>query len=156
MRVLIVFGSQFGTTERLARAMGAAIAPLHDVEVVTSHAAETLDGRGVDLLVVGAPTQLHGHRLLTRGFLRTLAAHGFAGAAAAAFDTRSHGDRGATGSSAEVIAGSLSRAGCNLLAPAESFTVQGFRGPLDPGEAGRAEAWIRGLVRSVHPVLLPS
>jgi hypothetical protein len=51
-----------------------------------------------------------------------------------------------------VIAGLLSRAGCNLLAPAESFTVEGFRGPLDAGETERAEAWIRGLVRSVHPV----
>lgn len=152
MRVLIVYGSQFGTTERLARAMGAAITPLHEVEVLASHAAETYDGRTVDLLVVGAPTQLHGHRLLTRGFLRTLQAHGFGGAAAAAFDTRSHGDRGSTGSSAEVIAGLLSHAGCNLLAPAESFTVEGFRGPLEAGETERAETWIRGLVRSVHPV----
>jgi flavodoxin len=155
MRVLIVYGSQFGTTERLARAMAAAIAPLHDVEVVASHAAEESDGRGVDLLVVGAPTQLHGHRLLTRGFLRTLEAHGFAGTAAAAFDTRSHGDRGATGSAAEAIAGQLSRAGCNLLAPAESFTVRSFRGPLDDGETERAETWIRGLARSVHPVAMP-
>lgn len=150
MRVLIVYGSQFGTTERLARAMGAAIAGEHEVQVLASHEAERLDGAGIDLLVVGAPTQLHGHRLLTRSFLRALGERGFRGTPAAAFDTRSHGDRGSTGSAAEAIAGLLTQAGCDLLAPAESFTVGGLRGPLDQGELDRAKAWIGGLVRSVH------
>lgn len=152
MHVLIVYGSQFGTTERLAREMAEAISVVHTVDVVPSHEAEDLTGTGVDLLVVGAPTQFKGHRLLVRGFLKHLEARGFAGAAAAAFDTRAHGDRGETGSAAESIALLLSQAGCNLLAPAESFTVAGWRGPLDPGEVERSRAWMAGLVHSVHPV----
>ena len=109
MRVLIVYGSQFGTTEHLAREMGAAISVLHDVDVVPAHEAEDLLGAGYHLLVVGAPTQFKGHRLLARGFLKGLEAHGFGGVAAAAFDTRAHGDRGSTGSAAEAIALLLSQ-----------------------------------------------
>ena len=152
MHVLIVYGSQFGTTELLAREMADAVSTLHHVDLVGAHEAEDLMGMGIDLLVVGAPTQFKGHRLLVRGFLNHLEAHGFAGVAAASFDTRAHGDRGETGSAAEAIALLLSGAGCNLLVPAESFTVAGVRGPLDEGEIGRARTWIAGLVRSVHPV----
>lgn len=152
MRVLIVYGSQFGTTERLAREMGDALSSLHEVDVVSAHEAADLRGVGIHLLVVGAPTQFKGHRLLVRGFLRQLDARGFAGCAAAAFDTRSHGDRGETGSAAEQISQMLSVAGCDLLVPAESFTVEGLRGPLDAGETERARAWIAGLTQSVHPV----
>ena len=154
MRVLIVYGSQFGTTEHLAREMATSVSALHDVEVAGAHEAETLSGRGIDLLVVGAPTQFRGHRLLVRRFLKHLEEHGFEGCAAAAFDTRAHGDRGRTGSAAESIARLLSEAGCNILAPAESFTVAGVRGPLDDGETERARTWLGGLVRSVHPVHL--
>lgn len=154
MRVLIVYGSQFGTTERLAREMGDAIAALHEVDVMSAHEAQDLSGSGVHLLVVGAPTQFKGHRLLVRGFLKHLQRQGFTGCAAAAFDTRAHGDRGETGSAAESIALLLSGAGCNLLVPAESFLVEGMRGPLDAGELDRARMWITGLVRSVHPVLV--
>ena len=152
MHVLIVYASQFGTTERLARGMAEAVSVLHTVDVVEAHAAEDLRGTGIDLLIVGAPTQFKGHRLLVRGFLKHLEANGFSGIPAAAFDTRSHGDRGETGSAAESIALPLSAAGCNLLTPAESFTVAGLRGPLDDGELERAKAWISGLVHSVHPV----
>jgi flavodoxin len=156
MRVLIVHGSQFGTTEHLARDMADAVSALHEVEVVGTHEAESLSGTGIDLLVVGAPTQFKGHRLLVRRFLKHLEAHGFTGCAAAAFDTRAHGDRGRTGSAAESIARLLSEAGCNILVPAESFTVAGVRGPLEEGETERARTWIAGLVRSVHPVHIPA
>jgi flavodoxin len=153
MHVLIVYGSQFGTTERLAREMADALSPIHEVEVVGAHAADEYTGSQIDLLVVGAPTQFKGHRLLVRGFLKRLEEHDFQGCPAAAFDTRAHGDRGETGSAAEAIALLLSAAGCNLLVPAESFTVEGMRGPLDDGELQRARAWITGLARSVHVVL---
>jgi flavodoxin len=152
MHVRIVYGSQFGTTEQLAREMATAITAIHTVEVIGAHDAQGLRGTGIDLLVVGAPTQFKGRRLLVRGFLERLERNGFGGVAAAAFDTRAHGDRGDTGSAAEPIARMLSGAGCNLLVPAESFTVEGVRGPLAPAETERARTWIAGLVRSVHPV----
>ena len=132
--------------------MADAISALHEVDVVGTHEAEKLPGTQIDLLVVGAPTQFKGHRLLVRGFLKHLEEQGFGGCPAAAFDTRSHGDRGETGSAAESIALMLSGAGCNLLVPAESFSVTAMRGPLDEGELQRSRAWISGVVRSVHPV----
>ena len=84
MNVLVVYASQFGNTARLARVVGSALEPRHHVRVVTFRDARGLTGEAVDLLLVGAPTQMFGRRLLVRTFLDGLRRHGFAGVAAAA------------------------------------------------------------------------
>jgi flavodoxin len=141
MRVLIVYGTQFGTTHKLARTIAAALEADHEVRLLDVHESGDVTGDGVDLLFVGAPTQMHGLRLLVRPFLEGLADHGFAGVAAAAFDTRMSGPKERTGAESEVIAAHLGRAGCRLVAPAESFIVAEFQGPLAEGEDARAETW---------------
>jgi hypothetical protein len=66
VRVLVVYESMFGNTERIARAVGAGLAapvdglPGHDVEVIEVGAAPDRLGRDVDLLVAGAPTHAFG------------------------------------------------------------------------------------------------
>lgn len=138
MHVLVVFGSQFGTTAELARAIGAALAPRHTVEVLDAGRAHDITGAGVDLVLVGAPTQLYGHRILVRPFLRNLRERGFAGVAAAAFDTHMPG---ASAEGAAAIGRSLTDAGLILVVPPEGFVVANFKGPLAEGEAERAAAW---------------
>ena len=156
MRVTIVQASRFGTTARLAHAMAEAIAPLHAVEVLGAAEAAAHDGRGTDLLVVGGPTELRGHLLPARAFLDALGRHGWEGCSAAAFDTRYAGDPGRTGSAAAGIARRLSAAGCNLVAPAESFIVGGIGGPLAAGEEARARTWIRDICRSATTERVPA
>lgn len=60
MRAVIVYESMFGSTRYVAEAIAEGLADCAEVSVVpVAHAnAEVLDG--VDLLVVGAPTHLHG------------------------------------------------------------------------------------------------
>ena len=55
MNVLVVYASQFGNTERLARAIGAALEGRHNVRVIAAKDARALTGEGLDLLLVGAP-----------------------------------------------------------------------------------------------------
>jgi hypothetical protein len=71
MNDLVVYASQFGNTERLARVIGSALEPRHRVRVVATKDARALTGEDVDLLLVGAPTQMFGRRLLVRSPRRT-------------------------------------------------------------------------------------
>ncbi len=146
MNILIVFASQFGNTERVARAIGDALEPRHTVRLVAARDAQTLTGDGVDLLIIGSPTQMFGWRLLVRSFLGGLKRHGFGGKAAAAFDTRMGTPTEKNAAASETIAERLQGAGCHLVAPAESFLVAGFTGPLVEGEEERARSWARGVV----------
>lgn len=147
--ILVVYSSRFGNTERLARAIGAALEGDHAVRVVAAGDTEDLRGDDVDLLIVGAPTQVRGLLLGVRSFLRTLRNRGFTGRRAAAFDTRMAGERAQTGSAAEVIAKGLRSAGCLLAVEPESFLVADFTGPLADLEEQRAATWARRLTAFV-------
>jgi len=147
MNVLIVYGTQFGTTEHLARVIGAAIEPTNSVQITAAERAHELTGHGIDLLIVGAPTQVFGRRLLVRSFLRGLGEQGFAGMDCAAFDTRMGTAAQGNASEAEVIADQLVDAGCRLVVPPESFFVTGFKGPMADGEEDRARTWALSIVK---------
>ena len=60
MGALVIYESMFGNTKRVAEAIAAGIGERLAVEVLeVSHAPLTIDP-GVDLLVVGGPTHMHG------------------------------------------------------------------------------------------------
>jgi flavodoxin len=149
VNVLVVYGSQFGNTERIARTIGAALEPRHHVQVVGARDARALAGNPVDLLIVGAPTQMFGRRLIVRSFLDGLKRQGFAGVPAAAFDTRMGTPTEKNAAASETIATRLEATGCQLIAPAQSFLVAGFTGPLVEGEVERAKAWALDLAERV-------
>ncbi len=146
MNILIVYGSKYGNTRRLAEVMGAAIGPPHTVRVVEERDAEDLFGVDVDLLIVGSPTQIHGLHLIGRRFLGNLRRRAFGGVAAAAFDTRLPGPVSRTGAASSGIAQRLEAAGCRLVVPPESFLVAASEGPLAEGEETRAGTWARSVV----------
>jgi len=149
VNVLVVYGSQFGNTERIARTIGAALESSHSVQVVGARDARALAGNPVDLLIVGAPTQMFGRRLIVRSFLDGLKRQGFANVAAAAFDTRMGTPTEKNAAASETIRTRLQAAGCRMIAPAESFLVAGFTGPLVKGEEDRATAWAQSLAEKV-------
>lgn len=143
MRILIVYASQYGNTQKLAQAMGQALAPDHEVRVVHAPAGRKMTAEGVDLLFVGAPTQMRGLRLLAKPFLAGLEGRGFDGVPAAAFDTRMKGFAQTVAS--DVIARHLVGSGCRLVAEPASFLVAGLDGPLVEGEMERAASWARSV-----------
>jgi flavodoxin len=138
MRVLVVYDSKFGNTEKLAHVIAEQLRQRGRVTVTTAdkprHTCEE-----VDLLVVGGPTQEHGGSPAMRGWLQRLEpGHGVP---AAAFDTRLAKPRWLTGSAAKMVARRLGGLGFDLVADPESFFVSHSEGPLLDGELERAAGW---------------
>jgi flavodoxin len=165
MRSLVVYESWFGNTRRVAEQIAGALAQAGEAELVS--ATEQLPPlENVDLLVVGAPTHIHGlssrrsrEGALTqgghgepgigvRGWIESLP-NGSRGPRAAAFDTRAHKPVLLVGSAARGIARRLREHGYRLAAEPESFFVQGSPGPLEEGELERAEEWGKTLADEV-------
>ena len=155
MRAAVVYDSQFGNTEQIARAIAEGLAGHAAVEVVrVSEAAERPDWP--DLIVIGGPTQRHGMSPSLGAFVDGLPRDGLRGRRAAVFDTRYRMPALLSGSAASQAAGRIRRAGCHLLVPPESFFVARDRPTgdekrrhglerLEPGELERAMAWGRTL-----------
>lgn len=154
MNSLVVYHSQFGNTKTLADIIGSVLKTHGSARVVdvNDFGRETLEG--VDLLVVGGPTQAHGTSPAVKPFLETLADKAVPGTAAATFDTRLKGPAFLWGSAAKPTAEFLEHAGFRLVAPPESFVVTGMKEPhLEEGESARAKDWATAVARQVESQL---
>lgn len=122
--------------------------------MVAAHEASPLTDIQVDLLVVGAPThafglpregtredaQRRGGELISSGVREWLDACDSISLMATAFDTHvRHPDL--PGHAGKKIAKKLKRLGARLAADPESFYVDGYEGPLLPGDLDRAREW---------------
>lgn len=173
MRSVVVCESWFGNTEQVARAVADELGRHGETEVVS--VVEEIDGlEGVDLLVVGAPTHVHGMSSSmsrksaieqsgagaaeagpgARGWLESLRDR--PGGKAAAFDTRIEKPSALTGSAAKGIAKRLRQRGYELVAPPESFFVLDTGGPLKDGELERAATWAQSLALAVATAARPA
>jgi flavodoxin I len=149
MKALVVYDSVYGNTEKIARAIGDAIAPSAEVKVMRAGEANPSELISLDLLIVGSPT--HGGRPVpgVQDFLKKVPELSLKGISVAAFDTRiSKRIVGVFGYAAGRIGGKLKKKGAALIAPPEGFFVTGGQGPLKEGELERAAAWARGLLES--------
>ena len=151
MNTLVVYDTQFENTEAVARA----IANSSEGKLVRAGDGGVHALTGVELLMVGAPTQGGRPTPAIQAFLSALPANALDGIAVAAFDTRfdpaSQGIGLRTlmkviGYAAPKIAKSLIAKGGRQVAPPEGFIVLDKEGPLRDGEMERAAAWARGVV----------
>lgn len=152
MKALIVYDSAFGNTEKVAQAMGAALGC--EVRRVTEVTPEQL--AGLDVLIVGSPTQKFQPLKPIKDFLKEIPAGELNGLRVAAFDTRIALDDVDSailnffvklfGYAAEPIGKRLTKKGGELAMPPEGFYVAGTEGPLKDGELERAAEWARQVV----------
>jgi hypothetical protein len=165
MRSLVVYESWFGNTRQVAEAIADALVAEGDVDVISvDDPLPALEH--VDLLVVGAPTHVHGLSSLrsragaieqrgragepgvgVRGWIDALPPVGHP--PVAVFDTRVHKPTLLVGSAARGMARRLRQRGHVLVAEPESFFVEDTPGPLEDGELERAAAWGRMLASGV-------
>jgi len=164
MRALVVYESMYGNTHAVAIDIAAGLSATHEVTLVPVTRATPELVAAAGLLVVGAPTHLHGMSSAAsrrsaaqtagkpgsgltmdpdadgpgmRGWLARIGAgQGFA----AAFDTRLSGIPALTGRASRGISALLKRRGYRLLAAPESFLVSKQNTLLD-GETARARSW---------------
>jgi flavodoxin len=147
MNALVLYDSQYGNTERIARAIADTLREFGEVRTVLVNHEHAAELRGVDLLVVGCPTQGWGPTPAMLSFLEGISSEELHGPALACFDTRFKLPRWMTGSATKVMAEKLQEKGISLLVPPESFFVKGKEGPLRGGELDRAAAWAQMLVK---------
>jgi flavodoxin len=163
MRTVVIYDSQYGNTEQIARAIAAGLGEHGRVEVLAASGVLGGPPEESDLLLVGGPTQRHGMSPALRTFLEALPRDSLHSTRAASFDTRYHMAAVLTGSAASQAAGQLRRAGCRLVAAPESFFVERDRPPgdekrrhglerLEAGELERATEWGRSLGISASAV----
>jgi Flavodoxin domain len=165
MRSLVVYESWFGNTRRIAQQVAAALAADGEVEVISVD--DPLPSLvHLDLLVLGAPTHVHGLSstpsrkgaidqrgeagepgIGARGWIDRLPAHG--GPRVAVCDTRAHKPALLVGSAAHGMARRIRRRGYELAVEPGSFFVEGTEGPLEEGEIERAWEWGRKLANEV-------
>jgi flavodoxin len=154
MLTVVIYESSFGNTTRVAQAIGRGAGALGDVRVLAAAEAGRLEAP--DLLLVGGPTQRHRMSPGLGAFLEAFPRRSLQGVPAASFDTRYRMSAFLTGSAARDAAGALRRAGCELIAPPNSFFIGKDVPPkgekrrhelegLEPGELGRAEEWGRSV-----------
>jgi flavodoxin len=148
MKVLVVYDTAYGNTEKIGRAIAGAIGD--DVKIL--HAGETgpSDVEGIDFLFIGAPTQGGRPTRPTQDLLKKLSDTDVKGLKIATYDTRISAKWvGIFGYAAGRIAKALKKKGGNLVRDPEPFFVNGTEGPLREGEAERAAAWAKEIISSL-------
>jgi menaquinone-dependent protoporphyrinogen IX oxidase len=171
MRVLVVYESMYGNTHVVASNIADGLRAAHEVTLVpVADATADLVGQA-DLLVVGAPTHVHGlSTASSRQAARKAAANPDSGlmldhdadgmalrdwlggltgghALVAAFDTRLTAPV-LTGRASRGIGKMLRRHGYRLITPPESFVVTKLNTLVD-GESSRAHRWGTELAATV-------
>lgn len=157
MRTLIIYDSQYGNTEKIAQTIGNTLHQQGEVDFCKVGDAKLELLKGIDLLVVGSPTQQFRATEAMRLFLKSMPKDTLKGMRVASFDTRltqAFIDKHPPlpfferifGYAAERIAKALKEKGGRLVVPGEGFYVDDTEGPLVEGEVERAEQWATKLI----------
>ena len=145
MKVLVVYDSLYGNTEKIARAIGGAITA--EVKVLRADETNPAELEKIDLFIIGSPTQGGKPTPAIQDLLNKIPEPSIKGINIATFDTRlSTKFVGIFGYAAGRIASDLKEKGANLAASAEGFFVKGTNGPLKEGELERAASWAKGIL----------
>lgn len=143
MKALVVYDSKFGNTEKVAKAIAGAIGK--SAKALHVGKASPAGIEGIDVLIVGSPTQAWSQTKAIQQFIKSLS---LSNVSVAGFDTRFKKMSLLTGSAAKGISKNLQKAGGTLAAEPESFFVAGTEGPLLDGEIERAKAWAKDIVKT--------
>ncbi len=145
MKALVVYESVYGNTEKVAKAIGAAVGS--DVKVVRTGECNVDDLKSVDLLFIGGPTQGGRATQPVQDFLSKITESVIKDKKVAVFDTRlSTKLVGIFGYAGKRIAENLKDKGANIVLGPEGFFVAGKNPELKPGELDRAAAWAKSAV----------
>jgi len=156
MKSLIIYDSLYGNTEVIAQVVKHTLEAQGAVVIGRAGSVGLDQLSGVQLLVVGSPTQQFRPTIGMRAFLDSIPKGSLTGVKVAAFDTRltqAEIDKNRIlaffvslyGYAAGRIARQLKRKGGELVGSVEGFYVEGMKGPLVPGEVERSVAWARSL-----------
>ena len=172
MRAIVAYESMYGNTRKVAEAIADGVRSACSVTVVPISRLERESLEGVELIVIGGPTHVHGmSRASTRkaaeeaahkpgstltleadaqmpGLREWLQSLGRPNVQAAVFDTKINMPAILSGRASHGIAKELRRHGVTMLTKPESFLVS-KENQLLPGEEDRARTWGQQLARAI-------
>jgi flavodoxin len=157
MKSLVVYDSQYGNTKKVAEAIGEVLSRRGRVYILLASNVQPGDVSGLNLLVVGSPTQQFSATKSVKRWLSHLPKDSLRGVKAAAFDTRFTQEKineikilaffvSIFGYAAKPIAERLEKKGATIILPPEGFFVSDTEGPLLEEELIRAGEWAEKLV----------
>lgn len=156
MKSIVIYDSMYGNTEKIAQAIGKALQAKGTARVISIKEATVNDVNGIDLLLVGSPTQAFNMLPAVKSWLKSLPKGSLSGIKVAAFDTRMDVKKvnnkfltfmeSFSGYAAEKIGKQLVNKGGSQIVKPEGFFVDGSEGPITTGELERSEAWARKLL----------
>lgn len=149
MNSLVIYGSRYGNTQKIAYAIAAGLRAWGPVEVMAAENAHGIRLHSYDLVVLGGPTEGHGVTKAMGDYIDQIG-DACTGINTAAFDTRLTWPKWMSGSAAVDIAKRLQGFGASLVAQPASFLVAGKPPALEPGELERAEGWARSLAVKIE------
>ncbi len=154
MKILVVYDSYFGNTEKIAFEVGRAFGD--DVPVKRPNEVNMDELKELDYLIVGAPTRAFRPSDAIKAFLKDIPPNALNGIKVAAFDTRMDPEDVGNpvlkimvrffGYAAEPIAKGLTSKGGILVGKPAGFVVLGSEGPLREGELEKSEEWAQTLI----------
>ena len=147
MKVLLLFDSKYGNTEKIAQAIAASLTDgqIGSIECRALSQSGEEDFRGKDLWVLGTPTHYGTVPFRYSALLKNALREEHPGAKVAIFDTRMKDfPKGA----AVKLRRILEKKGRPIVAE-ESFVVDGMRGPLAEGEEERARLFGKRIAESL-------
>ena len=142
MKALVVYDTQYGNTEKVAGAIAGGISGGAEVHRITEIDPANL--KGIELLVIGGPTQGGRATQVMQDFLSKIPDASLKGIDAAVFDTRLTNKLvGMFGYAAGRIEKAMKEKGATIVAAPEGFFVKGAKGPMKDGEIERATEWAK-------------
>ena len=150
MKSLIIFATAFGNTEKVAQAIGKTLEARGETRVVNIQDVKPELLEGIDLLLVGSPTQSMSPMPAIKNWLKKLPKDSLSGKRVTAFDTRVSSGTPSKfmekfGFAAQKISSELVKKGGSLAGEPGGFNVEAQKGPLRTGELERAAAWAKEL-----------
>jgi len=148
-RAIVLYGSRFGNTERVAMALARGLRTIPDVEVEcrSIDLVRASELARYDLLAIGGPTEMFSASAAMKAFLAELPSSLVRGKRGFAFETRLASRL--SGSAARYIEKRLVQVGVDLVQPSASATVRGMTKEerAAHGDEG-APDWVRKLDKS--------
>ena len=160
MKIMVIYDSLFGNTEKIAYSITDSLVPSGNVRTFRVSHIRPDQLIGLDLLIVGSPTRAFRPTIEITGFLNKIPSTGLKGIKVVAFDTRlSNGaDKKAVftniftrqfGYASKPIADKLVEKGGILVVSSKGFVVKDIEGPLKAGEIERAADWAKTIVEKI-------
>ena len=149
MKILLVYDTQYGNTEQIAKAIAGGLSSSGEVRTLKISEIKATDVDGINLIIVGSPTQGSKATPAIQKFLDTLPKNSLKDTKSAAFDTRmTNRIIRMFGYAAPKIAKSLEGKGAAQLVQPEGFWVKSGKGPLKEGELERATKWAENIANT--------